>query len=115
GVLRTVQAFTSSRPVTLEGEGGVIEAGADLDLQGAMGGNGNILKRGAGMLTLSGNGDAYSGTIDVAEAMLNVTGQFAQARIEVAHEAVLTGTGRVGSLQVDGTLVPGNLWGGGTL
>lgn len=83
--------------------------------RGAITGNGSLMKGGAGTLTLAGDGSGFSGDITVTQSLLNVTGQFAEARIAVAHEATFAGTGRVGDLEVDGTLVPGALEGGGVL
>ncbi|MEZ2329159.1 beta strand repeat-containing protein [Mesorhizobium sp. RCC_202] len=61
GGLQTTSAFTSSRNVTLTGNG-TFQTDADLGLTGVISGSGLFTKTGAGTLTLSGNNSYTGGT-----------------------------------------------------
>ncbi|HWU56471.1 MAG TPA: autotransporter domain-containing protein [Rhizomicrobium sp.] len=76
---------------------------------GVIYGSGNIIKSGAGGLTLS-SVSVYTGPTTVNAGTLNVTGSIASSNVSVASGATLNGTGMVGAtaIQSGGTLAPGN-------
>jgi outer membrane autotransporter protein len=76
---------------------------------GALTGNGVLDKDGAGVLTLSGNGGAYTGNTQLREGGLQVDGSLGGS-LAVQSGTVLSGTGSVGSTTIasGATLAPGN-------
>jgi fibronectin-binding autotransporter adhesin len=75
---------------------------------GAIGGNGGLVKQGAGLFTLSGT-NTYLGATTVAGGEFRVNGSVASA-VDVQSGATLSGTGSVGGLvtvQSGGTLSAG--------
>jgi fibronectin-binding autotransporter adhesin len=63
---------------------------------GAIGGNGGLVKQGAGLFTLSGT-NTYAGPTTVADGNLRVNGSVASA-VNVQSGATLSGTGSIGGL-----------------
>ena len=82
-------------------------AGLTLFLNGIVSGAGSITKIGSGALVLGGQ-NSFAGGTTVAAGTLNVTGALASG-VTVASGALLAGTGRIGSLNVQagGTVNPG--------
>lgn len=76
-------------------------------MAGAIGGDGDVVQRGAGVLTLSGV-STYTGATRVQSGALTVNGSVAQSAVTVEAGAVLGGGGQVGALTVAGVLSPGN-------
>ncbi|MHB8270635.1 autotransporter-associated beta strand repeat-containing protein [Bradyrhizobium sp.] len=75
---------------------------------GAIGGDGGLVKQGAGLFTLSGT-NTYAGPTTIADGNLRVNGSVAGA-VNVQSGATLSGTGSVGGLvtvQSGGTLSAG--------
>jgi autotransporter-associated beta strand protein len=124
-VLTGANTYTGGTTVaqgTLEGSAasliGAIEIGADGTLVfdqaaagtfgGTLTGGGLVQKRGAGVLTLSGNSTGLTGRFDVLAGTLDLTGVVggAGSLLNIASGATLTGNGTAGSLDVSGTLAP---------
>lgn len=80
---------------------------AEQRLTGEVGGNGDLLKNGPGVLILEGD-NPLSGSVSVQAGELILKGALPQARVEVGPAALLGGTGTFGkSVLVSGTLSPG--------
>ncbi|MBS0603673.1 MAG: autotransporter-associated beta strand repeat-containing protein, partial [Verrucomicrobia bacterium] len=77
---------------------------------GGIGGSGHLIKQNNGTFTTSGT-STFSDTFDVIAGTLNVpaTGSFAAASTtHIGNGALLTGTGTLGTVILDGTVSPGN-------
>ena len=74
---------------------------------GALSGTGSVTKSGIGTVTFSGN-SSLSGTTTVEAGRLAVTGTNTNSVVTVNSGASISGSGRIGSLVVDGTVAPGN-------
>lgn len=100
------------RSFTVEAGGGAIDTNSfDTTLAQAIAGSGDLEKRGAGTLFLTGT-SGYGGTLNVTGGTLDVSGIYASAAVAV-NGGVLTGTGEVGAVHIasGGTLqenTPGN-------
>ena len=84
---------------------------------GAIAGNGQLIKTGAGTLTLSG-ASTYTGTTDVQAGGLVVNGSLAGSNVGVENAATLAGTGTIANavtILSGGTLAPGSSTSPGTL
>lgn len=115
GTLATTASFDTARSVVLSGSSGIAVApGTAFGLTGAITGNGDLAKLGAGTLTVSGDGSGYAGSTLVQAGTLNLapTGKLGGV-LTVANGAVLQGVGQVGTttLQSGAILAPGNLTG----
>ncbi|QLZ70549.1 hypothetical protein FOLKNPGA_03363 [Legionella sp. PC1000] len=75
--------------------------------QGMFQQNGNLVKQGIGEVALTGDSSAFAGHTTIQEGTLRVNGQLGGS-LRVSSNGRLMGTGSVGSLQVDGTIAPGN-------
>lgn len=112
GTLRVVNSnLTTSSAITLtEDTSSTVDTNArNATLSGVISGEGNLVKAGTGVLTLSGNND-YSGTTDVVEGTLNLaaTGKTGMGDVTIGVDGTLTGTGLVqGAATVEGKLNPG--------
>jgi autotransporter-associated beta strand protein len=76
----------------------------------------SLVKQGTGKFTLAGT-NAYSGTTTVNEGTLNVSGSIASSSLTTVNaDAVLTGTGTTGDLDIasDGIFAPGTPGAAGT-
>jgi autotransporter-associated beta strand protein len=73
---------------------------------GVIQGNGSLIKRGTGDLTLNGQ-NTYTGATLVARGTLTVNGSI-PGTVIVEPGAALEGSGRVGSVNTNGLLNPGN-------
>src|SRR5690606_2338813 len=70
GTLATTASFDSGRSVSLGSNGGFdVASGTELGLSGAITGDGDLVKRGKGVLVLTGDND-YGNTL-VEDGMLN--------------------------------------------
>jgi autotransporter-associated beta strand protein len=69
-------------------------------------GAGQLIKAGAGTLTLSAN-NTYTGQTTINAGQLIVNGQQSNSAVMVNSGALLGGTGRVGALSGGGTISPG--------
>src|SRR5690606_5725508 len=85
----------------------VIEQPSDATLANALSGSGTLTKNGAGALTYTGNGAAFTGSTPLAAGTLAVDGTLGGA-LTAASGTTLAGTGTVGSttLQNGATLSP---------
>ncbi|AUW57676.1 hypothetical protein C1T17_05715 [Sphingobium sp. SCG-1] len=114
GTLQTTASFDSGRAVALASNGTLLtDAGTTFGLTSGINGAGNLVKTGAGTLTLSG-ANSYSGDTQVNAGALFVNGNQTAATglTSVASGAVLGGTGVIGgnvSIADGGTLDPGGL------
>ncbi|MGK6317662.1 autotransporter-associated beta strand repeat-containing protein [Neorhizobium sp. DT-125] len=111
GTLRTTDAITTARGVTLQTNGGTVEILADLTLGGTIGGSGGLTKAGVGTLTLTG-ANSYAGPTVISAGSLYVEGNQVAAigPTSVAGGATLGGGGTLGgSVTVgdNGRLSPG--------
>ena len=73
---------------------------------GVISGAGQLIKAGAGTLTLSAN-NTYTGQTTINAGQLIVNGQQSNSAVMVNSGALLGGTGRVGALSGGGTISPG--------
>ncbi|WP_273793949.1 autotransporter-associated beta strand repeat-containing protein, partial [Brucella anthropi] len=74
GTLQTSKAFDFTHDLVLGANGGNFNTGMDVDASGALRGTGSFTKLGAGDLTLSGDGTAFSGPTTVSAGTLSVDG-----------------------------------------
>ncbi|WP_247967424.1 autotransporter domain-containing protein [Bradyrhizobium sp. 195] len=83
---------------------------------GSLIGSGGFVKTGSGIMLLSGDGSAYTGTTTVNGGTLVVDGSMSSSLTTVNATAALAGTGTVGALQVNagGIFSPGGAGGPGT-
>jgi len=89
----------------------IINRSSDRFYQGAIGGSGNFVKQGTGMVGLT-KASTYTGTTDVQGGTLLVSGSIAQSSLTTVFSgATLTGTGTVGATKVlsGAVLAAGNL------
>lgn len=89
----------------------IINRSSDRIYQGAIGGTGNFVKLGTGMVGLT-KVSTYTGTTDVKGGTLVVSGSIAPSSLTTVYSgATLTGSGTVGVTKVlsGATLAPGNL------
>ena len=106
GMLNPAASFTSPLPMTING-GTINTSGAiDYNLGGVVSGAGALLKTGAGILTVSGAANIYTGltTVTAGELFLN-GGVFGPVTINPG--ARLAGNGSVGTVNNSGTISPG--------
>ncbi len=83
---------------------------ASTDFAGAISGSGILTKQGSGTFDLSG-ASTFTGTFNVNAGKLNMssTGSFPFASTtNIAADAILTGTGTLGALNLSGMIAPGN-------
>uniref|UniRef100_UPI003D9B64C8 autotransporter outer membrane beta-barrel domain-containing protein n=1 Tax=Xanthomonas boreopolis TaxID=86183 RepID=UPI003D9B64C8 len=86
---------------------------ADLSLSGAIGGNGGLNFDGTGTLTLGG-ANTYLGDTTIASGTLAVNGSIVSTTT-IGAGAMLTGTGSMGDVILNGALNPGSIGAAGTL
>jgi autotransporter-associated beta strand protein len=86
----------------------ISDCGTGRDCENELATGGSLVKTGAGTLTLSGM-NLYTGATLINDGVLVVNGSIAPSSLTtVSANAMLTGTGTVGNLQVDGVFAPGN-------
>ncbi len=87
----------------------VFDQAADGTFAGAISGNGDLTKSGAGLLNLTGT-SSFSGTTTVGGGRLAVNGSLAASDVDVLSGASIGGNGTVGGLIVrtGATAAPGN-------
>ena len=87
----------------------VFDQAADGTFAGAISGNGDLTKSGAGLLNLTGT-SSFSGTTTVGAGRLAVNGSLAGSDVDVLSGASIGGNGTVGGLIVrtGATAAPGN-------
>ncbi|MFD0914257.1 autotransporter outer membrane beta-barrel domain-containing protein [Methylophilus luteus] len=83
----------------------------NITFSGVISGTGDVVKAGSGVVTLSGM-NTYTGSTIIAEGTLQVDGSIdSSSRVTIAPGAVLTGSGRMPALVMNGTMalygVPG--------
>lgn len=108
GMLDLGRAVIGPREFGAEGFAGVFDVdtrGYDSVWSGDIIGTGGLMKRGAGMLTLSGD-NVYSGVTTVAGGALRLDGSTSHSDVVVQPPGTLTGAGTVKSLDVAGTVAP---------
>lgn len=113
GVLATTASFDTNRAVAITRTSGIyVASGTTFGLAGAIAGSGDLTKTGAGLLTVSGDGSAYTGNALVQAGALNIasTGKLG-GTLTLANGTLLQGAGQVGetTLQSGAILAPGNL------
>jgi outer membrane autotransporter protein len=113
GVLATTASFDTNRAVSITRASGIdVASGTTFGLAGAITGSGDVTKTGAGMLTVSGDGSAYTGNALVQSGVLNIAsaGKLG-GTLTLANGALLQGAGQVGAttLQSGAILAPGNV------
>ncbi|MGE6915967.1 autotransporter domain-containing protein [Achromobacter kerstersii] len=113
GVLATTASFDTNRAVAITRTSGIdVASGTTFGLAGAITGSGDVTKTGGGMLTVSGDGSAYTGNALVQSGVLNLasTGKLG-GTLTLANGALLQGAGQVGAttLQSGAILAPGNV------
>ncbi|MFY1917083.1 autotransporter domain-containing protein [Achromobacter xylosoxidans] len=114
GTLRNTTAIVATRPVQVRAGGGTLETPQPLTLQGALGGNGALVKTGAATLTLNGI-STYTGALALQAGGL-VVGDSSHAAavlpavVTVGNGATLGGQGTIGGVMVasGGVIAPGN-------
>ncbi len=77
---------------------------------GKLSGSGKIIKEDNGILTLSGD-NSFAGTIEVKGGIVKLDKDSffpPEAKLNIAPDAVLTGIGYVGNVNLDGVVAPGN-------
>ena len=84
----------------------VAETGSN-SFNGSITGAGNLIKSGAGNMTLAGT-STFNGTTTINAGKLVVNGSAANSAVTIATGATLGGTGTVGATTVSGTIAPGN-------
>jgi outer membrane autotransporter protein len=92
----------------LDNAGLVINQTSDASFANAINGSGTFTKQGAGILTLTGT-SGLSGTTNVAQGELVVTGSLRSSRVALAGGTRLSGTGTVGGIAAaaGSTIAPG--------
>ncbi|WP_431108691.1 autotransporter domain-containing protein [Variovorax paradoxus] len=112
----TIDAGTLVGSTRSFGSGAIVNRGAlvidepsDAMFSNALSGNGSATKTGAGLVTYTGDGSAYTGTFTVDSGAFSVNGTLG-GRMVVGSGAMLKGTGNVGSttLAAGATAAPGN-------
>ncbi|MFY3133869.1 autotransporter domain-containing protein [Achromobacter ruhlandii] len=114
GTLRNTAPIVATRPLQVRAGGGTLETLQPLTLQGALGGNGALVKTGAATLTLNGV-STYAGALDLRAGKLVVgdathAAAVLPAAVTVANGASLGGQGTIGGVIVasGGVIAPGN-------
>ncbi|CAN7484158.1 autotransporter domain-containing protein [Bosea sp. LjRoot237] len=74
---------------------------------GMISGTGSFTKAGAGLLTLTGNSSAFSGTTTIENGTLVINGSLG-GTVDVLAGGRLQGSGAVSNMSVSGTIAPGN-------
>jgi T5SS/PEP-CTERM-associated repeat protein/autotransporter-associated beta strand protein len=108
GTLATTSSFETTHAVTLAQRGGIaVSDRTTLGLSGAISGEGELVKRGAGQLNVTGDGSAFTGHTQVQSGTLSV-GIRGQGRLggtlTVYNSATLQSTGTDGTLTFEGDL-----------
>ncbi len=96
-VVTNAVVFSAPAGVHVEG------SGSSLTLSGALSGASGFVKSGGGTLVLAADSPDYSAPVTVSNGVLEVNSQLYSA-VEVAEGAVLSGCGRVGTIQGAGTV-----------
>ncbi|HEX7261460.1 MAG TPA: DUF1349 domain-containing protein, partial [Luteolibacter sp.] len=104
-------ATTAGRPFNVQvgSGGGVIDTnGFSTDLAMNVSGNGDLAKRGGGVLTLSGS-NIHDGATTIEAGTLAITGALGNSTVSVANGATLAGSGSIAGtvdVQAGGKLAP---------
>jgi autotransporter-associated beta strand protein len=112
GTLATTASMTITQPITVNSGGGALNnSGNALTLTNSLSGSGDLTFAGSGTVNLgaSFNGSAYGGTLSVSGGTLHlVDGETLAGTLTIASGATLNGVGKVGNLNVNGVISPGN-------
>jgi autotransporter-associated beta strand protein len=85
-----------------------INQAANTTFAGAINGNGQIVKQGAGTLTLTGTAGNYSGTFGVNNGRVNFNGALYLGTVSANSSGTVGGTGFINVLNMNGgTIAPG--------
>jgi fibronectin-binding autotransporter adhesin len=111
GTLQTVDSLGTGQTVLVSGNSGVnTDTGTTTELSGQILTSGNVgcfVKSGKGTLNMTGTATLSNGTC-VQDGMLRANGQLI-SQVQVDRPGTLRGVGMIkGSINVDGTLAPGN-------
>ncbi|MGV2899809.1 autotransporter domain-containing protein [Achromobacter sp. AGC78] len=113
GVLATTASFDTARSILLTQPSAIdVAAATTFGLTGTLAGNGDLAKAGTGMLTISGDGSGYTGSMLVQAGALNIasSGKLG-GTLTLASGTLLQGAGQVGTttLQSGAMLAPGKV------
>ncbi|MES2129693.1 MAG: autotransporter-associated beta strand repeat-containing protein [Pseudomonadota bacterium] len=107
GTLTLGGSLSYTGTTTLAASGLVISSNSSRNLTGVIGGTGTLEKAGLGTLTLEA-ANTFSGATKVTAGTLLVDGSLKFSTVSVAAGATLAGRGTVGTLNVLGTVAPGD-------
>ncbi|MBL9169111.1 MAG: autotransporter-associated beta strand repeat-containing protein [Verrucomicrobiales bacterium] len=106
--IEEIGSLAGSGRIALEADRLIIsDSGGTSTFEGMILGPGELVKQGPGTLVLSGV-STYTGDTLIYGGTVTINGSQPGSDVYVAPAATLRGSGFVGSLSVDGTLVPGN-------
>ncbi len=109
GAFRGLGSFDLSRPLAIGTGGGRLETGDDalLSVAGPVGGTGDLTI--SGNVAFGGAGFSHSGSLRLTDGLLVLNGDVTSSTITTDRETLIGGAGNLaGSLDVAGTLSPGN-------
>jgi autotransporter-associated beta strand protein len=104
----TLQGNTSSLKGNIQNNGTLIfNQTFQGTYSGALSGNGPLTVQGGGLLAMTGNSSAFTGTTLVTSGTLQVDGSMASSTMDIAAAGTLSGSGTVGSVNSFGVVAPG--------
>jgi outer membrane autotransporter protein len=110
GTLETTQSMAMSRPVAVLGQGNLlVDHNTRLSMSSVLSGAGQLTKTGVGSLNLTGDGNNFTGNLQVESGLVSANGVLGST-VDVESTGTLGGTGTIGALNVEpgATVAPGN-------